>query len=164
MRAENPKEHVEQHSSGAHVCKHCGGEVAEDGYSAGGLIMDGESDEMGDVPEQYQATERMRDAAFAEALSEGGMVEGYSEGGRVFDARPDELEPDGRTLNKRGMRRRLDEHAANRPLTEEEQASMARPEYNQDTQAQRNKFSDDWYAAKKKREARGGSGPVGSTR
>ena len=72
-------EHVEKHPSGITMCRHCGGEVAEDGYSAGGLIMDGdhaaeseieaaEKGDTGELPQQYQAVERMRDAAFADAI------------------------------------------------------------------------------------------------
>lgn len=64
-------EHVEKHSSGVAMCRHCGGEVAEDGYSAGGLVSEGEpmrEGETDDVPQQGAATERMRDAAFADAV------------------------------------------------------------------------------------------------
>ncbi len=71
-------EHVEKHASGVMACKHCGGEVDADGYSSGG-IMDGdhvaesETEAMqrgdtGEMPQQYTATERMREAAFADAV------------------------------------------------------------------------------------------------
>lgn len=164
MRAETPKDHVEQHSSGASVCRHCGGEVAEDGYSVGGLVMDdseigaAQSGETDETPQQYEADERMRDAAFADALS---RRHGYADGGVVFNAQPDELGPDG-MLNAKGMRRRIDESP--RRMTEEEEEAMKRPGYNFETLAERSRHSDEWYAARRKRDARGGSGPVGSTR
>lgn len=85
--AETP-EHVEKHPSGITTCRHCCGEVGEDGYSAGGMVesegdamLEGETDEM---PQQGVSTERMRDAAFAQALSQGGVA-GYAEGGEVED-------------------------------------------------------------------------------
>lgn len=76
-------DHVEKHKSGASVCKSCGGEVADDGYSKGGLVMDGdhveeseisamEKGDTGEVPQQYAAKERMRDAAFADAVKRRG--------------------------------------------------------------------------------------------
>lgn len=69
-------EHVEQLESGGMMCRHCGGRVDDEGYAMGGDI-DGDDDGSfeeslhdgsDELPEQYQSTERMRHAAFAEAV------------------------------------------------------------------------------------------------
>jgi hypothetical protein len=65
-------EHVEQLEGGGMVCRHCGGSVDAEGYSDGGEVeSEIEAAQEGDTdtaPEQGVATERMRDAAFADAV------------------------------------------------------------------------------------------------
>lgn len=80
MAVETP-EHVEHTPGGVPVCRHCGGEVGDDGYSAGGLVEDPDTEseseieaglegDTGELPQQYQAKERMRnaDSDFAASL------------------------------------------------------------------------------------------------
>ena len=72
-------DHVEMMESGGHVCKHCGGAVDADGYSAGGdveseetRILDDNNDES-DETAQLDSTERLRRASgFADAISRRG--------------------------------------------------------------------------------------------
>ncbi len=66
-------EHIEQLEGGGMVCRHCGGSVGDDGYSMGGEVepeleaaFEGDTDT---APEQGVATVRMREAAFADAVS-----------------------------------------------------------------------------------------------
>lgn len=70
-------DHVETHKSGMPMCRHCGGEVGEDGYSRGGIVDEdeGEAEKMregfveGDeTPEQGVAAERLSDAAFVDTI------------------------------------------------------------------------------------------------
>jgi hypothetical protein len=72
-------EHVEQLETGGTVCRHCGGGVDAEGYATGGQVGDGDHDmeseleamqegDTGEVPQQYQATVRMREAGFADAV------------------------------------------------------------------------------------------------
>lgn len=61
-------EHVEKHASGVSMCKHCGGEVGDDGYSLGGIV-DLEAPVPADQEtEQMEGAERLSDAAFADAI------------------------------------------------------------------------------------------------
>ncbi len=71
----NEPSHIEKHSSGVSVCRHCGGEVGDDGYSLpgmaeeeGGMMSDAEGGES----EQEESGEQHRDAAFAEAIKRRG--------------------------------------------------------------------------------------------
>lgn len=67
-------EHVDKTAAG-HVCRHCGGSVDEDGFSVGGIAKDtgefepieGEEDEEQET-EQHESGEKMRSAAFADAV------------------------------------------------------------------------------------------------
>ncbi len=65
----NTPEHVETMETGGMMCRHCGGKVGPEGYSEGGEVepmMEGETDE---TPQQYVATERLRDGSgFADAV------------------------------------------------------------------------------------------------
>ena len=96
--------------------------------SCGGIVdADGLApmDLEGDETEQAEGAERMSEAA---GMSSGGFaaaVRGYAGGGEVYT-----------------------------PMTEQEIASAKRPEFNQDTPAQRDAFAREWYA-KKKRELEG---------
>lgn len=74
------REHVEKMESGGMCCRHCGSSVDDDGYSVGGDAQDGDHDadsevtamqegDTGEIPQQYEATKRMRSAAFADAIS-----------------------------------------------------------------------------------------------
>jgi hypothetical protein len=73
----NKPEHVEQLESGGTMCRFCGGRVDGEGYAMGGDVdeeplersLDEEmAMESEDMPEQQVATERMRAAAFADAV------------------------------------------------------------------------------------------------
>lgn len=65
-------EHVEQMESGGMMCRHCGGRVDEEGYSMGGEMEEGPEESSSEVEEdeseQHEAVERMRAAAFANAV------------------------------------------------------------------------------------------------
>ncbi len=62
-------DHVEKHPGGFALCRHCGGEVGDDGFSMGGELeasLEGVTDE---PVEQGEAAEELREAAFADAIS-----------------------------------------------------------------------------------------------
>jgi hypothetical protein len=69
------REHIERHAGGATMCRHCGGEVGEDGYALA-LLPEDESP-------QADAKERLRESAIGEAL----RGESFADGGRVPDKR-----------------------------------------------------------------------------
>lgn len=63
--------HVEKHPGGASMCRHCGGEVGEDGYSMGGMVEAMEmvnDDDFAEEPQQGVDAEKMSDEAFVNTI------------------------------------------------------------------------------------------------
>lgn len=73
QKARGMPEHMERLEHGGAVCKHCGGEVSEDGYAAnmaeGGWAGEQTGESMGGEGEQMEDTEMMRKLGFADAIS-----------------------------------------------------------------------------------------------
>jgi hypothetical protein len=65
-------DHVDKTASG-NVCRHCGGSVDNDGFSTGGIMPPGTGEhesveEESQETEQHESGEKMREAAFADAV------------------------------------------------------------------------------------------------
>lgn len=65
-------EHVDK-TAGGSVCRHCGGSVDDEGFSTGGIVLPktGEYEAVEDESqetEQHESGEKMREAAFADAV------------------------------------------------------------------------------------------------
>ncbi len=98
----NYNDHVEKMSGGGSMCRHCGGEVDDDGFAK----HMGEGDTEGYEPEerqgnepmeteQYDSGEDMRREGFIDAIKRRGAKK-YAEGGTVApdERMPSDMKPD----------------------------------------------------------------------